>query len=164
MSAKSDALCFCVCDTMCVIVRVTLYVSACMYVDMYITKTQPHTSQHTHTNRNISQCSVICILCIYRSVHHGVDSGKKFLKFDFTLEFKPDTLAPSSSTVPDHGRRRVCLMAILHHVPESIEMFRFVYEALDIQTEQYFFQFHVDFKAITIATSTIPDMLWGGVL
>ncbi len=55
-------------------------------------------------------------------------------------------------------------MAFLSHVPKSIEVFRFVYEALDLPTEQYFFQFHADFKAIAIATGTIPDMLWDDVL
>jgi len=91
---------------------------------------------------------------IFRSVHHGVDSGKKFLKFDFTLEFEPDTPAPSSSTVPDHGRRRVCLMAILPCVSESIDVFREVYLALDLPTVEYFFQYHCDFKAIAIAIGT----------
>ncbi len=85
-----------------------------------------------------------------RAVHHGVDSGKDFLKFDFTLEFEPDT--PSSSATPDHGRRRVIIIAILPHIAESIAVFRHVYDLLQLPTDHFFFSFHSDFKAISIAT------------
>ena len=85
-----------------------------------------------------------------RSIHHGVDSGKGFLKFDLTLEFEPDT--PSTSDIPDHGRRRVIIIAILPDVSESIAVFKHVYDTLQLPVDQYFFQFHSDFKAICIAT------------
>ncbi len=98
------------------------------------------------------------VVLLRRSVHHGVDSGKSFLKFDFTLEFEPDNPAPASSSISDHGRRRVCIMAIIPTVPESIDIFRYVYDALDLPTEEYFFQYHCDFKAIAIATGIITSL------
>ena len=47
-----------------------------------------------------------------KSIHHGVDKGKGFLKFDLTIEFQTESKSPIS----DHGRHRVLMIAITPEV------------------------------------------------
>lgn len=92
-------------------------------------------------------------------VHHGVDSGKGFLKFDLTLELSPHKSSHSSMfNQSDHGRRRVIVLAVLPKSPETIDVFRYVYDRIKLPTKDFKHSFHSDFKAIGIATGTYSFM------
>ncbi len=83
-----------------------------------------------------------------RSIHHGVDSGQGFLKFDATIEFETKV----DSSVPDTGRKRVLILAIAPHVKEANSVFSQVYSLLNLPVDLHFHSFHSDFKAIAFAT------------
>ncbi len=84
-----------------------------------------------------------------RLIHHGVDSGQGFLKFDLTIEYEPTV---PESKMSDHSRHNVILVAILPDVAESGDVFRQVYELLQLPVDTFFHSFHADFKAIAYAT------------
>lgn len=84
-----------------------------------------------------------------RSVHHGVDAGKGFLKFNLTLEFETEE---KNSKISDQARYRVILVAIAPGVSESNSVFHEVYNRIRLPTNQFFHSWHADLKAIAYGT------------
>jgi len=91
-----------------------------------------------------------------RAIHHGVDSGQIFLKFDLTIEFETKS---DSSDISDQARRRVIIIAICPEVAESNFVFAEsnfvfaeVYNLLRLPVDQHFHSFHADLKATAYAT------------
>ena len=84
-----------------------------------------------------------------RAVHHGVDAGKGFVKFDLTMEFETKA---DNSDISDQSRRRVIIIAIAPEVAESNSVFGEIYKLLALPVYQHFHSFHADLKAIAYGT------------
>ena len=84
-----------------------------------------------------------------RIVHHGVDNGKGFLKWDMTLEFEPEEKAVK---IPDNSQKRVIMLCVIPEAAESNALFAEVYRLLNLPVDEYFHSFHADLKAIALAT------------
>ncbi len=78
-----------------------------------------------------------------RSVHHGVDCGKGFIKFDEEYEFE-------SKDTPIMSK--VIITAIAPAVSESYSVFKDVFERLSLPVAEHYHSFHADLKAIAHAT------------
>jgi len=106
--------------------------------------TSHHLQQHSSTSRTNRREAWRPI----RAIHHGVDSGQGFLKFDLTVEFE----TKCDSLISDQSCRRVILIAVCPEVAESNSVFAEIYRLLLLPVEQHFHSFHVDLKAIAYAT------------
>ena len=70
-----------------------------------------------------------------KTLHLGADAGQAFLKVDFTIEFgeRFADAPPASShdaSIPDHGRRRVIILACIPCVKETHENLGIIFETI----------------------------------
>ena len=80
--------------------------------------------------------------------------GRGFLKFTQSVEF--ETLP--NDAITDTGRRRVILLAIAPHQPESSDFFHFVCRLLDLPVDKAFHCYEADYKALALATGSFTLM------
>ncbi len=82
-----------------------------------------------------------------RRVHLACDAGRKFLKVVATIQWQDH--ASSSSTVGDHSRRRVIVLAILPLMKESYDLLTDVFHRIDFPSDIDFI-FIGDLKVLNI--------------